>query len=127
MAAEHTIKMLNVGADGNFVFEPGYLHVLPGDTVVFESTDSGHDSKSFFVPPDASHWTGKISKNVTVTFEQEGVYLYECEPHNQFGMLGVIQVGSAVNQSDAQQAVAKKEAKQMMNKGRLTKSFSQVE
>ena len=32
-AADHVVKMLNNGADGMMVFEPGYLNVVPGDTV----------------------------------------------------------------------------------------------
>ena len=44
MAAEHTVKMLNRGEAGIFVFEPAYLQVEPGDTVTFEPTDKGHNA-----------------------------------------------------------------------------------
>lgn len=126
LAANHTVNMLNTGVDGIFAFEPGYLRVQPGDTVTFASTDAGHDSKSFLVPDGAAHWTGDISKAITVTFEQEGIYLYECIPHRQFGMLGVVQVGKAVNKAAAAKAVADMERQQVMNKGRLTRLFDQV-
>src|SRR5690606_12111270 len=37
--ADHTVKMLNQGADGMMVFEPAFLKVAPGDTVTFVPTD----------------------------------------------------------------------------------------
>lgn len=125
-AKDYTVKMLNTGADGTFVFEPGYLHVQKGDTVTFQATDAGHDSQSFAVPAGAKSWKGDIGKDVKVTFTQDGVYLYECSPHHMFGMLGVIQVGKATNKAAADKAAAAMEAKQMMNKGRLNGLMEKV-
>lgn len=125
-AKDYTVQMLNTGADGTFVFEPGYLHVQKGDTVTFKAKDAGHDSKSFLVPAGAKAWQGEIGKDVTVTFSKDGVYLYECVPHHMFGMLGVIQVGKATNKAAAEKAAAAMEAKQLMNKGRLNKLLGEA-
>ncbi|MGH8402527.1 MAG: plastocyanin/azurin family copper-binding protein, partial [Gammaproteobacteria bacterium] len=81
--------------------------------------DVGHDSQSYLVPNGAQSWTGQVSKDITVKFTQQGVYLYECNPHHMFGMLGVIQVGKAVNKAKAEQAAADMEKQQIMNQGRL--------
>ena len=46
-AAEHQVKMLNKGTDGQpMVFEPAYLKVQPGDTVKFLPTDKSHNVES---------------------------------------------------------------------------------
>ncbi|MGO6834345.1 pseudoazurin, partial [Rhizobium ruizarguesonis] len=39
MAADHQIQLLNKGADGVMVFEPGFVKIAPGDTVTFVPTD----------------------------------------------------------------------------------------
>lgn len=126
LAENFTVKELNSGAGGTFVFQPDYLHVKPGDTVTFEPTDAGHDSQSYEAPAGAQAWKSEIGKPITVTFKQDGVYLYECSPHHLFGMLGVIQVGKATNKAQAEKAAAAMEKTQLMNKGRLTKLMTQV-
>src|SRR5690606_36022004 len=46
-SAEHEVKMLNKGSDGQaMVFEPAFLKVKPGDTVKFVPTDKGHDAET---------------------------------------------------------------------------------
>lgn len=125
-AQDYTVKMLNQGAEGTFVFEPSFLQVKPGDSVTFKATDAGHDSVSYLVPAGATPWKGELGKDVKVTFSKEGVYLYECAPHHQFGMLGVIQVGKATNKAAADKAAADMETKQLMSKGRLTGYMKKV-
>ncbi|MDE2195616.1 MAG: pseudoazurin [Gammaproteobacteria bacterium] len=125
-AKDYTVKELNTGADGTFVFEPAYLHIQPGDTVHFVAADAGHDSQSFLTPKGAEGWKSEISKDLTVKFGVQGVYLYECNPHHQFGMLGVIQVGKAVNEDAAKKAAAAMEQQQLMNQGRLEKLMQDV-
>lgn len=125
-AADHVVQELNNDADGAFVFSPAYVQVQPGDTVTFKATDQGHNSEAVFMPAGAKGWKSGISQDLTVTFTKPGVYIYECSPHNLFGMVGVIVVGSAVNAADAKAAADTIEKKQIMNQGRMTKIMSNV-
>lgn len=125
-ARDYTVNELNSGPGGTFEFAPDFLHIQPGDSVSFVAKDIGHDTQSYLVPAGAKSWHGTISKDITVRFTQDGVYLYECNPHHAFGMLGVIQVGKAVNKQAAQAAAAKMEKVQIMNQGRLEKLMKEV-
>lgn len=103
-AAEHEVKMLNRGAAGMMVFEPAYLEVAPGDSVTFVPTDVGHNAESAkgMTPAGAEPFKGAMSKEVTVTFDVEGVYGYQCRPHLPMGMVGVVVVGDpSANLADA--------------------------
>ena len=91
-AAEHTVKMLNKGDGGMMIFEPAVLKVAVGDTVNFVATDMAHNSVSVFTPPGATPWRGMMSKDISVTLDTPGVYIYECSPHVMMAMVGVIQV-----------------------------------
>ena len=43
-AAEHEVKMLDIGSDkAPMVFEPAVLKIAPGDTVTFIPTNKGHN------------------------------------------------------------------------------------
>lgn len=125
-AKDYTVKELNTGAGGSFVFEPDFLHIQPGDSVHFVATDAGHDSQSFLVPKGAQDWKSEVSKDITVNFTKPGVYLYECNPHHLFGMQGVIVVGKAVNKEEAEKAAKAMDAQQLLNKGRLEKLMHDV-
>lgn len=91
-AAEHTVKMLNNGDGGMMIFEPAVLKVAVGDTVNFVATDMAHNSVSVFTPPGATPWKGAMSRDISVTLDTPGVYIYECTPHKMMAMVGVIQV-----------------------------------
>lgn len=125
-AGDHVVQELNNGPDGAFVYGPSYLLIQPGDTVTFQPTDQGHNSESVFMPEGASPWKSELSQPLTITFTKPGVYIYQCSPHNLFGMVGVIVVGSAVNAADAKRAADAIEKKQIMNQGRMTKIMSNV-
>ncbi len=95
-AAEHEVKMLNTGADGEkMVFEPEFLQIAPGDTVTFVPTDKGHNAESIngMIPEGGTEFKGKINEEISVTFDVEGAYAYKCLPHFAMGMVGLIVVG----------------------------------
>ncbi len=123
LAAEHEIKMLNKGIDGIFVFEPGYLKVAKGDTVNFLPIDMAHMPQSE-VTPDGSTWKGNINKPFSITLSEEGVFIYSCLPHKALGMVGVIQVGEAVNLAAAKEAAAG--IRIAKNKDRLNQYLAKV-
>lgn len=48
-AAEYVVKMLNIGESGPMVFEPDYLKISKGDTVIFEMTDRSINTFTLFL------------------------------------------------------------------------------
>lgn len=127
-AAEHTVKMKNMGADGSMVFEPAVLKVAVGDTVHFEPTDPAHNSESVtgLVPQGGATWKGGMNQKVSVTLDKEGVYVYKCAPHSIMAMVGVIVAGNPVNLEQVKADSASFQASFMLNKDRLQKYLDQV-
>lgn len=100
LAAEHRVEMLTKGPDGGRnVFNPLVVRAEPGDTIVFVPVDKGHNSASMDdgVPDGGESWDGKINKEVSVTLDAEGVYIYKCTPHLAQGMIGAVVVGAPTN------------------------------
>ena len=132
-AKEHQVKMLNGKAPDMFVFEPAVLKIKKGDTVTWTG-DAMHNSASIkeMLPKGAKPWMGKLTKkagekSISVKFDIEGLYGYNCTPHAMFGMVGVLIVGDASGNSKAAKAAAKKiEAKFAAGKGRFTKYLSEI-
>jgi plastocyanin len=53
-AADHVVSMLNTGKEGAMVFEPSYVRVAVGDTVIFKPVQpGGHNAVSLLVPDGA--------------------------------------------------------------------------
>lgn len=125
-AAEHQVKMLNAGKDGAMVFEPSFLKVAKGDTVKFIKVDAAHNSAALIVPAGATAWKGKMDEEISVKLDQEGVYVYVCDPHKVMAMAGVIQVGKPVNLLEAKKQSAELAKGFVMNKDRLAKALAQV-
>ncbi len=125
-AAEHTVKMLNQGKDGTMVFEPGFLKVAPGDTVTFVPEAPAHNTNAVLTPEGGTNWKGDIDEEVTVTLNQEGVFVYQCDPHLSLGMVGVIQVGEATNLQKAKDKAASLKETMATNKERLDQYLKQV-
>lgn len=103
-AAEHEVQMLNKGPEGQpMQFDPAFLKIEPGDTVKFVATDKGHNAETILemIPEGAETWKGKINEEITITFNQEGIYGYKCMPHFAMGMVGIIQVGDDVSNLDS--------------------------
>jgi pseudoazurin len=128
LAENHEVKMLNTGADGIMVFEPAVLKIALGDTVTFKSTNPGHNSASManMIPEGAESWDGGMSQDVTVNFETEGVYVYQCTPHLMMAMVGVIQVGSADNLASIKTQAAEKKSTFVMSADRLDNYLNQL-
>ena len=125
---EYEVKMLNFGNDGSMVFEPGFLKVNVGDTVHFKSIDMAHNSESSIglIPVNASGWKGNINEDISITLTEEGVYVYQCTPHLILGMVGVIQVGKAVNMNRVMEAAKTYKSQFVMNNNRLDDYLSQL-
>jgi pseudoazurin len=109
-SATVTVQMKNKASTGPgfMVFEPAFVQVKPGDTVVFKATDAGHDAASIpgMAPAGAAPFKGDMGKDVSVTFAKPGVYGVKCDPHFGLGMVALIEVGKPTNLADAQKAAA---------------------
>lgn len=126
-AAHYDIKMLNTGADGSMVFEPGFLKVQPGDTVTFRATNKSHFVHSKAIPQGAQKFQSEEDEELTVKLEQPGIYVYTCPVHRPMNMNGIIQVGDDTsNKEQAAKVVKDLEKKATSNQGRLEKYFEQV-
>ena len=128
-SANYEVKMLNQGAEGVMIFEPAVLKINIGDTVNFVSTDPAHNSASLpgMIPQGAQSWSSELSKDISVTFNQEGVYAYQCTPHAVMAMVGVIQVGDSKANLESVKSTAKQlESMFVMNKERLTNYLNQL-
>jgi pseudoazurin len=128
LAESHEVQMLNTGSDGVMVFEPAVLSINPGDSVTFKATNPGHNSESMagMVPDGAEGWQGGMGQEVTVTFDQDGVYVYQCTPHLMMAMVGVIKVGSGSNLEAIKAAAIDKKAAFMMAQDRLDGYLNQL-
>ncbi|MDC0127777.1 plastocyanin/azurin family copper-binding protein [Methylophilaceae bacterium] len=132
-AKEHQVKMLNGSAPDMFIFEPAVLNIKKGDTVTWTG-DAMHNSASIkeMLPKGAKPWMGKLTKkagekSISVKFDIEGLYGYNCTPHAMFGMVGIITVGDvSVNSKAAKTAAKKLEEKFAAGKGRFSKYLLEV-
>jgi pseudoazurin len=108
-AKDWQVKMLNRGTAGNFVFEPAYVAVKPGDTVTFVPVDKGHNAESVegMLPTGAAPFKGQMSQQMTVKFTKLGLYGYECTPHAALGMVGLVQVGRPTNKAQVEASAAR--------------------
>ena len=125
LAADHVVNMLNTGKDGSMVFEPAYVKVAVGDTVIFKPTQVGaHFAVSVLVPSGSNPFRGEVDKAFKLTVDKEGLFLYVCEPHRALGMAGVIQAGRPVNLAEAKAVAAKEQAGFAMGKDRFDKALA---
>ncbi|MEM6485599.1 MAG: plastocyanin/azurin family copper-binding protein [Pseudomonadota bacterium] len=128
VAAEHVVNMLTNGDSGSMVFEPAFVKVAVGDTIVFNpvAPNQFHNSASQFLPEGATSWSSTFDTEFRLTVETEGVYIYSCVPHQGMGMVGVIQVGAATNLAGAKTAAEELSSKMFQNKERLTAALAQA-
>ena len=126
--SEHTVKMLNSGDGGQMVFEPAVLKVSVGDTIHFKAADMSHNSASIdgMLPDGAESWSGQMNTDISVTLNTEGVYVYQCDPHVMMAMIGVIQVGEAVNMNEIKTASNNLKSSFVMNAERIDTYLSQL-
>ncbi len=126
--SEHVVKMLNSGDGGQMIFEPAVIKVSLGDTIHFKATDMSHNSASVqgMVPTGADSWAGPMNQDISVTLDTEGVYVYQCDPHAMMAMIGVIQVGDAVNMDEIKQASQNYRTTFVMNAERIDNYLNQL-
>ena len=126
--SEHIVKMLNSGDGGQMIFEPAVLKVSKGDTIHFKAVDASHNSATIegMIPAGAKEWNGQMNMDISVTLDTEGVYVYQCDPHAMMAMVGVIQVGEAVNMEEVSNKAETFKSNFMLNSERLSSYLAQL-
>jgi pseudoazurin len=99
LAEDIYIEMLNKRDDGQkMVYGTDIARVEVGTTITWIPTSKGHNVE-FIAGPDG--WDApkksKNGKEVSITFNQPGVYLYQCTPHKTMGMIALVVVGDGNN------------------------------
>lgn len=103
LAADTTIEMLNKRDDGaKMVYSEDIARIDVGDTITWVPTSKGHNVE-FIAGPDG--WEApkksKNGKEVAITFDAPGIYLYQCTPHKSMGMIAMVVVGNDTSNLDA--------------------------
>ena len=101
-AEDLTIEMLNKRDDGaKMVYGTDIARVEVGTTITWIPTQKGHNVE-FIAGPDG--WKApkksKVNKEVSITFDTPGVYLYQCTPHATMGMIAMVVVGDDMSNLD---------------------------
>ncbi len=97
-----TIEMLNKRDDGaKMVYSEDITKVNVGDTITWVPTSKGHNVQFVTVPEGVEKIKSKNNKEVSFTFEKEGVYLYVCTPHKGMGMIALVVVGDSLENLDS--------------------------
>jgi len=79
-------------------FMPMNIHIQPGDTVYWENMMTHNvNMLENLIPEGTEAFTSPMSENINHTFEKEGIYIYQCDPHIGAGMGGAVIVGNPVN------------------------------
>ena len=102
-AADTTVEMLNKRDDGaKMVYSQDITRIDVNDTITWVPTSKGHNVE-FIAGPDG--WDApkksKNGKEVAITFDIPGVYLYQCTPHKSMGMIALVVVGDDMSNLDA--------------------------
>ena len=100
---EVIVEMLNKRDDGKkMVFSEDVVKVDVGDTIKWVASDKGHNVE-FIAGPDGFSLPPKsgLNKDVSITFDKPGVYLYVCTPHKVMGMIGLVVVGDDTSNKDS--------------------------
>ena len=97
--ADVTIEMLNKRDDGaKMVYSEDITRIEVGETITWVPTSKGHNVE-FIAGPKG--WKkpkkSKLNKEVAITFDTPGVYLYQCSPHKSMGMIAIVVVGEGNN------------------------------
>ena len=101
-SADMSIDMLNKLGKEKMVYSVDVAEIDVGDTITWLPASKGHNVH-FIAGPDG--WDlpkkSKNNKEVAITFDTPGVYLYQCTPHASMGMIALVIVGGDTSNLDA--------------------------
>ncbi len=103
LAEDITIDMLNKRDDGaKMIYSEDIARINVGDTITWLPKSKGHNVH-FIAGPEG--WElpkkSKNNKEVAITFDTPGIYLYQCTPHATMGMIAMVVVGDDKSNLDA--------------------------
>jgi len=116
LADDMSIGMLNKDSDGNkMIYSQEVANIDVGDTVTWLPTSKGHNVEMIASPNDMK-LKSKNGKEVKITFDTPGVYLYVCTPHATMGMIGIVTVaeGGEVPLNDISKAKVRGKSKKKL-------------
>ena len=101
-SADMSIDMLNKLGKEKMVYSVDVAEIDAGDTITWLPATKGHNVH-FIAGPDGWDLTkkSKNNKEVAITFDTPGIYLYQCTPHASMGMIGLVIVGGDTSNIDA--------------------------
>ena len=101
-SADMSIDMLNKLGKEKMVYSVDVAEIDVGDTITWLPASKGHNVH-FIAGPDG--WQlpkkSKNNKEVAITFDTPGIYLYQCTPHASMGMIALVVVGGDTSNLDA--------------------------
>ena len=102
-ADDMSIDMLNKRDDGaKMAYSVDVAEIYSGDTITWLPTSKGHNVH-FIAGPEG--WDlpkkSKNNKEVSITFDTPGMYLYQCTPHASMGMIALVIVDGDTSNKDA--------------------------
>lgn len=118
-ADDMSIDMLNKRDDGaKMVYSADIANIDAGDTITWLPTSKGHNVH-FIAGPEG--WDlpkkSKNNKEVAITFDTPGMYLYQCTPHASMGMIAIVIVdGDTSNKDDIAKAKVRGKSKKKLKK-----------
>ena len=103
LAEDISIDMLNKRDDGaKMVYSEDIARINVGDSITWLPKSKGHNVH-FIAGPEG--WElpkkSKNNKEVAITFDTPGIYLYQCTPHATMGMIALVVVGDDMSNRDA--------------------------
>lgn len=126
-AKEYQVKLLTANTSGQtMIMEPAFLKISLGDSVRFIPSDATHNAESVLIPKGATAFNTPMGRSTLVEFNQEGAFLYKCTPHFALGMVGLIQVGKAVNMPEINTHWQSIKAGVVMNQERVVATLAQM-
>ena len=103
ISATYDVDMLNKRDDGEkMVYSEDILYVELNDTVNWLTTSPGHNVEFIGAPESAElpKKPSKVNKEFSYTFDEPGVYLYQCSPHKSMGMIALVIVDDDLSNID---------------------------
>ena len=101
-SADMSIDMLNKLGKEKMVYSVDVAEIDVGDKITWLPASKGHNVH-FIAGPDG--WElpkkSKNNKEVAITFDTPGIYLYQCIPHASMGMIALVVVGGDTSNLDA--------------------------